>query len=222
MISAYEEIPSIWRVWEYDPGLPGLTFTAEEANSTVAMTAVGTAPSVSLEYSTDGSTWNDFLVSSSEEEGTTVTLANVGDKMAVRAKTTNSSFSGNDTTNTNYNTFAITGKIAASGSIMYLLKKNGDLDTIPSDRCFVRLFYGCQSLTTPPDLPATTLTLRCYRNMFNSSGITSMPNLPAATVPNSAYDGMFFGTPITTATITGMVSAGEGCCWSMFKDCTSL
>ena len=37
VISAYEEIPSIWRVWEYDPGLPGLTFKAEQANSTVAM-----------------------------------------------------------------------------------------------------------------------------------------------------------------------------------------
>ena len=44
------------------------------------MKANGSAPSVSLEYSTDGRTWNQFVVGT-----TTVTLANIGDKMYVRA-----------------------------------------------------------------------------------------------------------------------------------------
>lgn len=45
----------------------------------------GTAPDVTLVYSIDdGSTWSDFVVGD-----TTVTLANVGDKMFLRAKTTN-------------------------------------------------------------------------------------------------------------------------------------
>ena len=70
-----------------------------------------------MEYTTDGTTWNDFIVGT-----TTVTLANVGDKMAMRAKTTNSTFA---TDNSNYNKFAMTGKIAASESIMYLLKNDG-------------------------------------------------------------------------------------------------
>lgn len=72
---------SLWRTWKY---IPGVIFTAEEANSTVAMTANGSAPEVSLEYSTDGTTWQDFMVGT-----TTVTLPNVGDWMALRAKTTN-------------------------------------------------------------------------------------------------------------------------------------
>lgn len=62
-----------------------LTFTAAQAGSTIAMNAVGTAPSISLEYSTDnGTTWNDFTVGS-----TTITLSNVGDKANIRAKTPN-------------------------------------------------------------------------------------------------------------------------------------
>jgi hypothetical protein len=29
------------------------------------------------------------------------------------------------------------------------------------------MFDGCRSLTTAPELPATTLTAQCYYNMFN-------------------------------------------------------
>ena len=57
-----------------------LCFTAKEAGSTVKMAAYGEAPKVSLEYSTDGVTWSPFEVGT-----TTVTLANVDDKMYVRA-----------------------------------------------------------------------------------------------------------------------------------------
>lgn len=90
------------------------------------MAAVGSAPSVSLEYNT-GDGWNDFIVSSTGVEGTTVTLANVGDECYIRAKTTNAGMGSGTST---YNKFVMTGKIAASNSIMYLLKNDGDLDTI--------------------------------------------------------------------------------------------
>ena len=142
-------IPTGWEVQPLVPQCHGLTFTAEEANSTVAMKANGSAPSVSLEYTTDGSTWSDFIVGT-----TTVTLANVGDKMMLRAKTTNT---GMGSSTSDCNQFVMTGKIAASSSVMYLLKKEGDLDTIPGNYCFSRLFYQCASLTTAPELPATTL-----------------------------------------------------------------
>ena len=144
------------KVWEKGSSTPmPLTFTAEEANSTVAMQAVGSAPSVSLEYSTDdGTTWSDLIVGT-----TTVTLANVGDKMFLRAKTTNNGFASSSS---NYNKFVMTGKIAASDSIMYLLKSDGDLDTIPSTYCFCYLFHTCTALTTAPELPATTMANYCY------------------------------------------------------------
>ena len=146
---------SAWRTWEYEPD--GLMFRAEEANSTVAMQKNGSV-TVSLEYTTDGSTWQDFIVGT-----TTVTLANAGDWMALRAKTTNTRMSSSESS---YNTFVMTGKIAASGSIMYLLKNDGDLDTISSDYCFCRLFRDCTSLTKAPELPATISAYGCYRAMF--------------------------------------------------------
>ena len=58
-----------------------LCFTAVDAGSTVRMESVNDAgPKVSLEYSTNGNNWSPFVVGT-----TTVTLANIGDKMYVRA-----------------------------------------------------------------------------------------------------------------------------------------
>lgn len=61
----------------FDPiVLPYLTFTAEQANSTVTINKNGSAPTLNLKYSIDGSTWNDFTIGS-----TVVTLPNIGDKV---------------------------------------------------------------------------------------------------------------------------------------------
>ena len=63
----------------------GFTLTARQANSTVKMVKVGSPPTVSLEYSTDGGTnWSTFTVGT-----TTVTLPNVGDMVCFKATTTN-------------------------------------------------------------------------------------------------------------------------------------
>ena len=97
---------------------PWLCFTAEQANSTVAMKKNGSAPTVSFEYSTDGNTWSPFVVGS-----TTVTLANIGDKMYMRATSTGNTGIGSSTSN--YNQFVMTGKIAASGNVDTLLDQNG-------------------------------------------------------------------------------------------------
>ena len=79
-----------------------LCFTAEQANSTVAMQANGSAPTVSLEYSTDGNTWSPFVVGT-----TTVTLANIGDKMYIRA--TDAGNTGMGSSTSDYNQFVMTG-----------------------------------------------------------------------------------------------------------------
>jgi hypothetical protein len=80
------------------------------------MSANGSAPTVYLETSTTGNTigWSDFTVGS-----TTITLANVGDKVYFRAKQDNERFATNTS---NFNSFVITGKIAASGNIQSLMR----------------------------------------------------------------------------------------------------
>ena len=54
------------------------------------------------------------------------------------------------------------------------------------------MFYGCTSLTTAPELPATTLLNGCYRFMFQGcTSLTTAPELPATTLAQSCYSSMF-------------------------------
>jgi hypothetical protein len=56
------------------------------------------------------------------------------------------------------------------------------------------MFFGCTSLTTAPELPATTLTNYCYRGMFcGCTSLITAPTLPAMTLVDSCYGGMFSG-----------------------------
>ena len=105
-----------------EPSTPNyLCFTAEEAGSTIKMAKYGSAPTVYLETSPTGEegSWSDFVVSE-----TTITLANVGDKVYFRAKEENERFA---TSGSNYHRFVMTGKIAASGNINTLLKADGSV-----------------------------------------------------------------------------------------------
>ena len=178
-----------------------LTFTAKQANSTIKMVKRGSAPTVYLETSTTGEegSWSDFIVNS-----TTITLANVGDKVYFRAKQDNERFG----THLNaYNYFVMTGKIAASGNINTLLKADGSvLDLTGRDYCYDNMFNGCTSLTQAPELPATTLARSCYSMMFyNCSSLTQAPELPATTLANYCYDNMFNGcTSLTQASFPNL------------------
>lgn len=196
------------------PTLDYLCFTAQEPGSTVSMQAVGSAPSVSLEYSVDdGSTWSPFVVGS-----TTVTLANVGYFVYLRGD--NTQFA---TSSSNYNKFVMTGKIAASGNIMSLLDKTMQ-SGFTADSAFSYLFYGCTSLTTPPDLPATTLADYCYNQMFyGCTSLTSAPELQATTLAVYCYAGMFYNcTSLISAPDLPATTLKERCYNQMFYGCSSL
>ena len=141
------------------------------------MKANGSAPSVSLEYSTDGNNWSPFVV------GTTkVTLANIGDKMYIRATS-----AGNTRICSMYgrNQFVMTGKIAASGNVDTLLNQNGNATL--TNHCYNSMFYFCRSLTSAPELPATTLANNCYNYMFQ--GCSNLNTIKLG------YTGNFADTP---------------------------
>ena len=137
-----------------------------------------------------------------------------------------------------------------SGSIMSLLNKDAELLVIPNDYCFYSLFQGCTSLTTAPDLPATTLTPDCYGCLFNGCAslktapalpatalaaecyfsifkdcisLSKAPDLPATTLANSCYRNMFAGcTGLTTAPALPATTLTGKCYFHMFQDCTGL
>lgn len=134
-----------------------LTFTAEQANSTIKLAKNGSPAAISLQYSTNGGrTWNTYTI------GNTITLANIGDN--VKFKGENSSFSSSTS---NYYIFQMTGKIAASGDVTSLLNGLGGDVALPRNYCYYYMFKACTSLVTAPNLPATTLASWCYTDMFN-------------------------------------------------------
>ena len=87
-----------------------------------------------LEYSTDGTTWEDFVIGATKIELTD------GKKVYFRGD--NNSFSDDN----GYLNFKISGSIAASGNIMSLLDKTCKSIIIPNNYCFLVCFISVQLL----------------------------------------------------------------------------
>ena len=192
-----------------------LCFTAEEAGSTVAMAVNGTpTKGQAFEYSTDETNWSVFTPGT-----TTITLANVGNKVYFRGDNTTVGES-----NSIYYKFVMSGKIAASGNIMSLLDKTCKSRTISNKFCYYRMFYDCTSLTTAPVLPATTLKTDCYEYMFyNCTSLTTAPSLSATTLADYCCYNMFSNcTSLTTAPALPATTLANNCYSKMFSGCTSL
>ena len=90
--------------------------------------------------------------------------------------------------------------------------------------CYYEMFRGCSSLTSAPELPATTLSNKCYIGMFQGcSSLTSAPELPATTLAEDCYVLMFFScTSLTTAPTLSATTLADGCYALMFGGCSSL
>ena len=120
--------------------------------------------------------------------------------------------------------FVMTGRIAASGSVMSLIDGNDKNLTITGGRCFYRLFENCTSLTQAPQLPALILGKECYKEMFSGcANLKQAPKLPATTLHTSCYEKMFSGcTNLTQASELPATQLAYNCYAGMFEDCTSL
>ena len=195
-----------------------LCFTAQEPNSTVKMVAQGSAPVVNLQISRDGRSWNPYVM------GADILLQNVDDKVYWKAVGSNETIGGNGSGNK----FVMTGRIAASGNVNSLLEENEETARTMGLKgrayCYSELFYNCTSLTSAPELPATTMCFGCYTNMF--SGCTSLvtaPVLPATTLDKYCYYFMFSGcTSLVKAPELPSTTLGVYCYQNMFQNCTSL
>ena len=184
-----------------------LCFTANTANSTVQLTKTWTPTSVTLETSTNWTSWSSYTI------GDTITLTNIWDKVYFRNKSeTDTWFS------TGYSDryrFVMSGSISSSGDVTSLLNKNGTLTL--SDFCFYSLFREC-SLTTSPELPATTLAQSCYWGMFVlCAWLTTSPELPATTLAAYCYSNMFVGSGVSTAPELPATTLAAYCYYSMFQ-----
>lgn len=214
-----------------------LTFTATQNSSSVKLNKTG-SPNVSgLQYKVGKGAWQAYTI------GTTV---NLNKDEYVKFRNTANTLS---TSTNNFVTFAMTGKISASGDVMSMLNYGTTVPAYGFDKLFrsaaplvslptlsattvnaygyQSMFEGCTGLTTVPSdlLPATTLNGGYnYSNMFyGCNNLTNAPNLPAITIPVYCYQAMFCECRklVTLPTISA-TTINVGCYSNMFLNCKAL
>ena len=149
------------------------------------LSQIGNPDSITLQTSFDGKSWTPYNV------GDTITI-NSGKKVYFKAVGYNSRMA---TSPENYHKFDFIGEFEASGNVNSLLEEDEYIARTMSlenrDFCYAYLFSGT-TLTTVPELPATTLAYGCYAMMFNGClSLTQAPELPATTLANYCYYNMF-------------------------------
>ena len=90
--------------------------------------------------------------------------------------------------------------------------------------CYKSMFERCASLQTAPSLPSESLARSCYQSMFSScTSLTTAPTLPAKSLARSCYNNMFTGcTSLQTPPLMLAESLADHCYDCMFNYCTSL
>ena len=193
-------------IGEVVPESKYLTFTAEEANSSVTLKfRYGS----NFKYNKNDSGWQDYT------KGTQITLNDVGDYVR---------FSGKDAEFNDYNHFSLTGKVAASGNVMSLrLDDNGKSQGL-INYCYQYMFSDCTSLTQAPELPETTLATYCYGAMFvGCTNLTKAPDLPATNLADYCYRYMFRGCEnLTELPALRATTLADNCYAYMFYGCSKI
>ncbi len=150
------------------PSCNYLTFTAEEDDASFSIVNQ-TRKLPDVQYSLDGGeTWNAM------KKNAPVVLKNKGDCAWLKGNNPEGFSKDLKKASTS---FVLTGRIAASGSVMSLIDGKGEAKVIPNDFCFARLFLHCAGLTQAPELPAfmsalaSSKLLNCLRLYWQKSVI---------------------------------------------------
>ena len=120
------------------PAYWGLCFTAEADNSSVQLTAEGSAPAVTLVKSFDGINWEAYAV------GEVIDLPSTGDLVYLAAGEGGNESFGSSTSA--YHKFVINGLVAASGDITSLRRFDLEQTTL-AKFCYSSMFNGCTDLS---------------------------------------------------------------------------
>ena len=196
---------------------PYLTFTADQPQTFKVSTKNSYTLDESIQYSLNGGVWTKLDV------GTEITFGGDNGALRLRGKS-----SGGTASADNKYAFISFGdskvKVTCSGDIRTLVDYDNYVTVSTANARFCYLFRDCASLTTTPELPATTLADRCYDYMFyKCAGLTTAPELPATTLADYCYSSMFYGcTGLTTAPELPVMTLAKKCYYQMFVGCTSL
>jgi hypothetical protein len=215
-------IPSGWRDQPTVDETNYLCFTTTSTSATIKIEKQGNPTGLdgNLQYSHDGSSWTNYTI------GNSISLNRKTNTYRVYFRSKIKDDSGTCSNNAaNYYKFTISGYVEASGNIMSLLKYDCSRTDVPNV-AFYRLFNGCTTLKSLPELPATELGTACYQDMFASCTslyTSSQLNLPAENLSSSCYYEMFANcTSLTDAPELPAMNLANDCYHGMFLNCTSL
>ena len=143
---------------------------------------------------------------------------------------TNTSYSQRNMEKSRYSHFKFSNLCYAYGNMMSLIDSVGfeKANSFVRSHNFARIFEDNPTLRSHPKkkliLPATTLTVGCYRWMFKGcTGITEAPELPATMLKGYCYQQMFDGcTSLEKAPELPATKVSAFCYASMFESCTNL
>lgn len=218
-----------------------------DGEQTVAITKVGSAPTIKMQYSYDGVTWDAWDLTPLPFGGNT--------KVYVRGMG-NYAF-GKDNSNYNKITFGTDSYVYVSGIAEALLDGENEVLTCKGSGALRNLFYNQPALRSAENLKLETTTVpsayrACYAYAFAGcknllyapkalsiesfgngndcaymfQGCTSLltaPELPATTLSQYCYQYMFQGCKsLVNAPKMGALSIGLKSCEYMFSGCTSL
>ena len=173
-----------------------------------------------LYYSTDAETWSEWsgtteIASGKHGKDQRLYIRGVGNTKITGIYNSNSMWVFNG------------GSVRCDGNaenlLDYTLVANGQHPTM-AQYCLAHLFYLWTTLTSAPELPATTLAKYCYYNMFcGCDSLTTAPELPAATLADYCYYQMFDGCDnLVKAPKLSAITLANRCYYMMFRSCKSL
>jgi len=210
----YDGIPiGDWIVKNYGENIdntPYVTFSADAEQTLTMSKAVAT-----LQYSVNGGEWEELGTTTVTFGGNYGDLRLRGNSLIGTAVDKEDNFSnisfGNNTS------------VACSGDIRTLINYENYINAETKNARFCRLFLNCTSLTTAPELPATTLASDCYVSMFQGTSLTTAPVLPAIALAANCYEFMFRNcTSLTTAPELPATTLAVNCYKHMFGSCKNL
>jgi len=243
-------IPENWVVYNKEY----LTIESHEDNNIISLACTvkeGETPDpMTIYYSTnEGATWNEITTTTT----TTLATLNTGDKIIFKGNNPAYYIEYNNNSPLIYYAFQSSKTVDLRGNIMSLVYgdnfiKENELTARCAFRnifyglkvvdasglylvsqtltpyCYFYMFYKNTTLTTPPELPATSLAERCYQFMFQDcTRLTEAPELPATTLAQYCYSGMFSGcTSLTTVPTLPATTLAPYCYNYMFSSCTAL
>ena len=231
----------LMRKQEEELNIRAVCFKAD-GEQTVAITKVGSAPAITMQYSYDGVTWDAWDLSALPFGGSTKVYVRGVKNWAFATYNSNNTF-----------TFGTDSYVYVSGiaeallngesevlnyGVSYLLRGlfTGQTSLREADRlrfealshkegCYDSMFKDCNNLLSAPELPSSAVAFGSYGGMFaRCTSLIKAPSiLPATTIENWAYAYMFQGcTSLEDAPELPAETLQGNCYYNMFYGCTSL